>query len=310
MSLLIVDHFPEYFLVQAAQVHPGPILYRPRAPMEALAPFFPETGILLLNSHLSVDKNLLEKMPRLRVIIRAGVGMDHIDEEEAARRGVAVHNCQGANADAVGEMTMGMLLDLRRKIHRADAQVRNFSWQREANRGQELTGTTVGLIGYGDTGKAVAKRLQGFGCRVLAFDKYASVPADDPFAQPATLEMIYKEAKVISLHIPLNEETRNWVNKDFFDGLRWPIYFLNLSRGPIVNLADLKEAIDTGKVVAAGLDVLPNEKLDKLDQTERALYTNLFARKNILFTPHIGGWTDVSRSNIEARVLSYIERYA
>jgi D-3-phosphoglycerate dehydrogenase len=302
--LLVIDPFPDHF-VKSLEALPFTLRYLPEADRSEVIEQIVDAEVLLLNSKVKVDINLLDAAPKLKLIIRAGVGMDHIDTEAARALGIRTENCAGANADAVGEQTLALLLALRRNLLRADAQVRDFIWQREANRGFELTGATVGLIGYGHTGRAVARRLQGFGCKVLAYDKYLS-NYGDAFAEAASMDRIREESSVLSLHIPLSPETHELVDADYITGFSQKIYLLNLARGPILRLSDMPALIDNGKLLGLGLDVLPNEKMHTLSDDTTALYKDLFSRSNVILSPHVGGWTDVSRQNIHKQILKVL----
>ncbi len=306
MKVTIIDVFPEAF-VEALRALPIELRYEPEAQRAEILPWLANTEILILNSKIQVDREAVDAAPQLKLVIRAGVGMDHIDEAYLAERGVQVANTQGANADAVGEQSVGMLLALRHRLLRADGQVRQFRWEREANRGVELQGRTIGLIGYGHTGRAVARRLSGFRPQVLAYDQYLR-GYGDLFAAQASLDQIFQSAEVLSLHIPLTSETREMVNAEFLARFRRPIYLLNLARGPIVHLPALLEALEAGRVLGAALDVLPNEKLDRLTRAEENLYQRLFERDDVILTPHIGGWTVESRENINQRILALVQQ--
>lgn len=307
MNVFVIDTFPDSF-VQALASRDLTLTYRPAADRAEVLSLIGGQEVLILNSKVRVDRDLIDAAPALRLVIRAGVGMDHIDEAYLAEKGIAACNTQGANADAVGEQTVGMLLALRQHLRRADAQVRQFQWQREANRGLELGGRTVGLVGYGHTGRAVARKLSGFRCRVLAYDKYLT-GYGELFANQATMDDLFQHADILSLHIPLTDETRELVNAEFLGRFKRPIMLLNLARGPIVHLPALLDALDSGQVTAAALDVLPNEKLHQLSDTERALYQRLFAHERVLLSPHIGGWTHESRENINQRILALVDEH-
>jgi D-3-phosphoglycerate dehydrogenase / 2-oxoglutarate reductase len=306
MNVLIIDPFTDDFVQKLSRL-PINLSYRPEIKGEEVPSLIAGQEILILNSKVRVDRELIDAAPALRLVIRAGVGMDHIDEAYLAEKGIEAKNTQGANADAVGEQTLGMLLALRQNLLRADRQVRQFQWQREANRGLELGGKTVALIGYGHTGRAVARKLSGFRCRVLAYDKYLS-GYGEIFANQATMDEIFQYADVLSLHVPLTDETREMVNQEFLARFKRPIMLLNLARGPVVHLASLLEAMDEGRVSAAALDVLPNEKMDQLSESEQQLYERLFARENVILAPHIGGWTEESRQNINHRIIELVEK--
>lgn len=305
MKLLVIDPFPADFIERLRKL-PLEVQYLPDADRAQVLDVIVDAKILLLNSKVKVNLSLLDAAPGLKLIVRAGVGMDHIDMEATRALGIQAVNCAGANADAVGELTVAMLLGLRRNLLRADAQVRDFIWKREINRGLELSKATVGIIGYGHTGKAVARRLQGFGCKVLAYDKYLKNYGDQ-YAEACEMERIFKEADVLSLHIPLNDETRGMVNASFIHQFQKNIHLLNLARGPIIDLSDMPALLDMGKISGLGLDVLPNEKIHTLTSAEQALYKSLFQRENVILTPHIGGWTDVSLENIQDQIVEHIE---
>jgi len=305
MNVLIIDPLTDD-CIQALSQLPITLSYRPEAKREDVLALISGQEVLILNSKVQVDRTLIDAAPALRLVIRAGVGMDHIDEAYLAEKGIAARNTQGANADAVGEQTVGMLLALRQNLLRADSQVRQFQWQREANRGWELGGKTVGLIGYGHTGRAVARKLSGFRCRVLAYDKYLD-GYGEVFANQSTMDEIFQYADILSLHVPLTDETRDLVNQDFLKRFRRPIMLLNLARGTIVHLPSLLAALDEGRITAAALDVLPNEKFGTLSDEERELYADLFARENVILSPHIGGWTYESRDNINHHILALVK---
>ena len=305
MEVLIIDSYPDPWLSEM-QALPVKVNYFPNADRELALALLATANILVLNSKIKVDREAIDHAPHLQMVIRAGVGMDHIDQEYLREKGIRAEFTAGANADSVGEQTVGMLLTLRHHLMSADREVRQFFWRRESNRGSEIGGKTIGIIGYGHTGQAVARRLSGFGMKVLAYDKYRK-GFSDQYVKEATMEQIYQEATIITFHVPLTAETRRMANDAFFTRFRHPITLLNLARGPIVELPALLRAIDHGQVVAAALDVLPNEKLDTLSSEERIAYKNLFSRNEVLLSPHIGGWSHESLDNINRRILAYVE---
>ncbi len=307
MQVLIIDSYPDPWLSDLKKL-PVKVVYMPGASRVDILHRLAETDILVLNSQIRVDREAIDRAPRLKLVIRAGVGMDHIDEAYLAEKGAKALCTPGANADSVGEQAVGMLLALRHRLAIADREVRQFIWRREANRGREIGGKTMGIIGYGHTGQAVARKLSGFGMRLLAHDIYRT-GFSDAFVQEADMEQIYQEAEIISFHVPLTPETRRWANDSFFDHFHHPITLLNLARGPIVDLAALLRALDQGKVVAAALDVLPNERLDVLSSEEHRLYQSLFARKEVMLSPHIGGWSHESLDNINRAIIRHIETH-
>ena len=307
MHVLVIDEFPADFLSELKSLPVSVQYMADHTPEEVLASL-PDCDILIINSKIRVDRDTAPLAPRLKLVVRAGIGMDHIDVPYLESRGVAVRNTMGGNADSVGEQTIGMLLALRHKLHLTDRQVKRFEWIREENRATEITGKTVGIIGYGNTGSAVGRRLAGFRCRVLAYDKYKT-GFDHDHVEEAALEALFEEADILTLHIPLTDETRNWVDDAFLARFRKPITLLNLARGPILDLGALIRALDSGKVIAAALDVLVNEKLHTLTDLQRSQYKNLFARDNLILSPHIGGWSFESLRNINNRVLEHVKEF-
>ncbi len=292
----MVDRFP--IAMREQLLVPGiDLRYEPDWLRADILPALAEVEVLVMNSKTYVDRELLDAAPKLKFLGRAGVGMDHFDLPCLAERGVQVVNTPGANAKSVGEQAVGMLICMLHHILKADSEVRNFQWLREENRGTELGDRTVGIIGFGNTGSSFARCLSGFGCRILAYDKYKSGYAPKG-VEETSLGDIFENCDVLSIHIPLTEETNEWIDESFFNRFQQPIWFLNLARGPIAPLAGLIKSLDKGQVVAAGLDVLENEELGKLSQGERRQLENLFRRNNIVFTPHIGGWTHESQNRI------------
>lgn len=248
---------------------------------------------LIIRSKTTVDAELLSHAPNLRFIGRAGAGLDLIDLAVTERLGIRVVHAGAGNRDAVAEQVVGMLLALLTNILRADRQVRQGIWDREGNRGYELGNLTVGLVGYGNNGSATARRLSGFGCRVLAYDKFLTNYGDS-FAQEASMEQLLAEADVLSLHIPLTEETRMLVSDDLIDRFAKPFYLINVARGEIVSLSAVVRGLASGKVRGACLDVLENEKLARLTPGQQTDFDFLRQSDRVVLTPHIAGWTHES----------------
>lgn len=271
--------------------------YRPGLSKEEIRELIGRYEILFVRSKIAVDRELLARAAALKIVGRAGAGIDQLDITELQRRGIHVINAPEGNRDAVGEHAVGMLLCLLNNMLRADAQVRQGIWDREGNRGTELAGKTVGIIGFGYMGQAFARRLQGFNCRLLAFDKYKKGFGGE-LAEESSLERIRQEADVLSLHIPLNEENRGLINGAYLQAFRKPLILLNTARGEILPLNDLLQAMESGKVVAAGLDVLENEKLHQLSAGENEIFSYLVQSDRLLFTPHVAGWTHESYRKI------------
>jgi D-3-phosphoglycerate dehydrogenase len=235
----------------------------------------------------------LDCATNLQFIARAGAGLDQIDLVEVRQRNITLLNAPEGNRYAVAEHTLAMLLSLLNNLRRGDAEVRNKIWNREGNRGTELYQKTVGIIGYGNMGSAVAKCLSGFGCRILAYDKYHPTLQDN-FAESVDLETIFADTDILSLHIPLTHETYNLLNNSYLAKFKKPIYIINTARGEIINLADLVENLENGKVKGACLDVLENEKLANLSSNQQATFDKLVNLQQVIFSPHVAGWTHES----------------
>ncbi|MFN3589524.1 MAG: NAD(P)-dependent oxidoreductase [Spirosomataceae bacterium] len=263
---------------------------------------------LIIRSKFSIDDAFLEKAANLKFIGRAGAGLDLIDLEACKRRGVEVFAANEANRVAVAEHLIGMILSLFNNIHVSFEQVKVGKWLREQNRGEELFGKTVGLIGYGNNGQATAERLVAFGCKVLAYDKYR-YGFGNHLVKECTMTEIFREAEIVSLHIPLAIDTFQMCNQDFFDSFAKPIFFCNVARGELVVQTDLLHALQVGKVKGACLDVLENEKLNSLTPQQKEVFDQLIALPQVLVTPHVAGWTFESYKKINDVLRDKIKRY-
>lgn len=268
---------------------------------------------IVIRSRFTMNEEFLQFAPKLKFIARSGAGMENIDERYCKKREIDLFNAPEGNRNAVGEHALGMLLSLMRKMHTADREVRAGKWDREGNRGVELDGKTVGIIGFGNNGKAFAKKLQGFDVKLMAYDKYKK-NFGDHFVMECTLNALLKNADVISFHIPQNQETIYMANDQFFNKIEKSVFLLNLSRGKIVETAALVKALKSGKVIGAGLDVLEYERTSFESFFEQELpeeFNYLLKSDAVLFTPHIGGWTDESYYKLSAVLADKIlEKYA
>ncbi|MCG8474753.1 MAG: phosphoglycerate dehydrogenase [Cytophagales bacterium] len=263
---------------------------------------------LIVRSKTPIDSEMIAQAGRLEFVARAGAGIDNLDTEELSKRKIEVINAPEGNRDAVGEHTLAMILCLFNNIHTADREVRQGIWKREANRGIELKGKTVGIVGYGNMGQAVAQRFSGFGCKVLAYDKYR-VNYGDLFAEEVSMDRIFQEADILSLHTPLTNETRMMIDEEYFGRFHKPVFFVNMARGEIVSLRSLNEAMDSGKLRGAVLDVLENEKLASMSEDQAREFERLTGRSNVLFTPHVGGWTKESYREISEVLAKKIQSF-
>lgn len=280
--------------------------YQPSVTREEIKKIHQQYRGLIVRSKTKIDRDLLGEKPTIKFVGRAGAGVDNLDLDYLLEKGIHVLHAAEGNRDAVGEHTVGLLLALIRNIVRADNQVRSRTWLREENRGWEIMDKTVAIIGYGNMGRAFARRLSGFGCKVLAYDNGKSHYADS-FCEESTMEQIYNTTDILSLHVPLTHETRNMVNRDYLNRFKKDIVLINTSRGEIVAQKDLLFFLESGKVRGAALDVLENEKLRNLSADEQAVLDRLARIDNVIFTPHIAGWTYESHVKINVVLVTKIK---
>ncbi|HWZ02591.1 MAG TPA: 2-hydroxyacid dehydrogenase [Mucilaginibacter sp.] len=286
-TILIVDDIHPIFMekVEALGYHCD---YRPLIkPDEALQILGDYEG-LVMRSKFKLNRQYIDAGKNLRFVCRAGAGMDNIDEAYTAEKGITLINAPEGNMDAVGEHAVGLLLALMNNFNLADAQIRAGSWKREANRGYELKGKTVGIIGYGFMGHSFARKLSGFEVNVIAYDKYKTGFSDE-YAREVSMEEIVKHSDVLSLHIPLTPETAGLVNEEYLFHFKKPIFLINTARGKAVQTRAVLNAIKQGKVLGAGLDVLEIEKFPTL--AEQEWFDELRQSGKVILTPHVAGWT-------------------
>lgn len=286
-KILIVDElhpvFKERAIALGYEVDDEPLFTR----AQTLAAISAYQGIAV-RTKFRIDQELMAAAPSLKFIARAGAGLDNIDEAYALSRNITLLNAPEGNMDAVGEHAIGLLLSLMNNFRNADQEVRNGIWDREGNRGYELKGKTVGIIGYGFMGQSFARKLFGFEVNVIAYDKYKT-GFTDAYAKEVSMEEIVRQSDVLSLHIPLTGETRQMLNEEYLFHFRKPFFFINTARGEIVNTAAVLAAIKSGKILAAGLDVLEVEKFPAL--ADQSWFSGLKDTGKVILTPHVGGWT-------------------
>lgn len=263
---------------------------------------------LIVRSKTKIDTEFIQKATSLKLIARAGSGLDLIDLEATAKRGIQCINAPEGNRDAVAEHTLGLLLALFHRIIAGNSQVKQGQWLREANRGYELKNKTVGIIGYGNVGCEVAKRLSVFGCEILAYDiqpkNHALVGV-----QEVGMQEIFAKADMLTLHVPLTEKTHQLVNETYIKNFAKPFWLINTSRGEVVDTEAVGKAIEAGKIIGAGLDVLENERLHTLTPTQQASFDYLAQHPNTILTPHIAGWTFESYRRINEVLVSKIKDF-
>lgn len=269
---------------------------------EDLKPILSDAVGLVIRSRFTINADFLSFCPSLEFIARSGSGLENIDTTICKERNIRLYNSPEGNRNAVAEHALGMLLSLLHKLNKADKEVRAGVWEREANRGEELDGKTIAIIGYGNNGAAFAKKLRGFDVKVMAYDKYKQ-NFGDHFVQECTLEAIYEQADVVSFHIPQNEETKKLFNLSFLNRMKKPFYLLNLSRGQIVDTSTLVYGLQNKMIKGAGLDVLEYEKKSFesfFDQEMPPEFSYLIASEKVVLTPHVGGWTTESYIKLSA----------
>jgi len=267
---------------------------------------------IVIRSRFKIDQQFIDKAINLKFIARVGAGLESIDCEYAQKKGIQLISAPEGNRNAVGEHALGMLLSLFNKLNKADNEVRKGKWLREDNRGIELDGKTVGLIGYGNMGKAFAKKLRGFDCEVLCYDIKEGV--GDENAKQVSLQELQQKADVLSLHTPFNERSKNMVDTNFINAFAKSFWLINTARGTAVVTANLVKALQNGKVLGAGLDVLEYEKAsfeNLFTNTMPPAFEYLIQAENVLLSPHVAGWTVESKIKLAQTIVDKVkDRFA
>ncbi len=266
---------------------------------------------IVIRSRITIDKEILDAATQLKFIARSGSGLENIDVAYAKAKGVEVVNSPEGNRDAVGEHAIAMLLTMLNKIHVANEEVKSGLWHREKNRGQELSAKTIGIIGYGVMGSGLAEKLSGFGCKILAHDKYKT-GFGNQHVQEVSMDTLCNEADVLSIHLPLNAETTFYVNDELVAKFKKPFYFINTSRGKNAKTSAIANGISSGKILGACIDVLEYEKasLEGLDfdhMPEDLKY--LMNSNKVIITPHVAGWTEESYFKLSNVLADKIEHW-
>lgn len=263
---------------------------------------------IILRSRFPIDKAFIDKATNLKFIARVGAGLENIYVEYADSKNIKLFNAAQGNSNAVGEHSLGMLLSLMNHFKRANLEVVNNIWKREENRGFELENRTVAIIGYGNMGKSFAKKLKGFDCKVIFYDILPNL--EDENASQVTINDLFEDADVLSLHVPLTKETKNLINQEFINNFKKNIWFLNTARGNCVVTKDVVNALKNGKIIGAGLDVLEYEKasFEKLESDNEDL-NYLKHADNVILTPHIAGWTKESKLKLVKVIANQIIEY-
>jgi D-3-phosphoglycerate dehydrogenase len=277
--------------------------FQPDIKLEEVREIIPAYTGMIINSKILMDKAMFDRAMQLTFVGRLGSGMEIIDQKYAAQKSVAIYNAPDGNCNAVGEHALGMLLALANNLLRADAEVRQKIWRREANRGFELQGKTIGIIGFGYTGSSFAQKLAGMEMQVLAYDKYkTNYTSSFPHVKETDLDTLLTQSDIISFHLPLTAETHHYADAAFFSKCRKDVILINTSRGQVVETSLLVSELLSGKVRGACLDVFENEKPQTFTALENEYYQQLYQLPQVILTPHIAGWTVESKERL-ARIL-------
>jgi len=265
---------------------------------------------IIIRSRISIDKNFIDKCKNLKFIARIGSGIENIDVDYAKQKGIQVISTPEGNSNAVGEHALGMLLSILNNINSSNTEVKKGIWNRESNRGIELNNKTVGLIGYGNTGKSFAKKLIGFDVNTIYYD--IKKIEKDNYANPVSLNYLKDNSDIISLHISMTEESIGLINKNFIESCAKPFWLINTSRGSCIIINDLVKGLKDGKVLGAGLDVIAFEKksFEKLtvNENDQSNLNYLNSSNNVILTPHIAGWTQESKIGLVKIALEKIKK--
>jgi len=264
---------------------------------------------IIVRSKIILFESTLKNAAKLKFIGRPGSGLDLIDLEYCERAGIQVCRSATSNNNAVAEHTLGMLLAWMNNLVRCNNEVKKKLWRREANRGIELQGKTIGIIGFGNTGSQFAKKLIGMEVNVMAYDKYKTDYASHlPYVKESNLEEICQNADILSFHLPLNIETKHYLNAELIDRFKKPFLAINTSRGPIVDTSALLSGLQNGQIIGACLDVLENENPLKFNDLEEGMYAQLFEMAHVLLSPHVAGWSEKSKIQMESFLLDEIKK--
>ena len=262
---------------------------------------------LVIRSRFKIDKNFIDKAKNLDFIARVGSGTENINVKYAISKNISIINAPEGNRDAVGEHALGMLLSLTNNILSANASIKKGIWEREKYRGHEISGKTIGIIGYGNMGKSFANKLKGFNCNIICYDIKKNL--GDFNCKQVSLNQLKNKSEIISLHVPLSYSTKNMINKDFINHMKNPFWIINTARGNVINTDDLVEGLKSKKILGAGLDVLEYESssFESIFKNNNTSLNYLLKAKNVVLSPHIAGWTYESHKKLANVILNKIK---
>lgn len=296
MKVLIIDEMHKSIIPLLSELNLE-VDYMPKIKRHEIISILKNYEGLIVRSKTPIDEAILKHANQLKFVARAGAGVDNVEVEELEKRNIQLINAPEGNRDALAEHAMGMLLTLFNKINTADLEIRNGKWDREGNRGIELMGKTVGLLGFGNMGAAFAKRLSSFDCKIIAYDAEKTGFSNE-YVEEVSLDILKEQTQILSLHIPMNAQNKGLINNDFLSKFKKLDYIINTSRGEVLILKDLLKHLTEDKIKGAALDVLENEKIKSLNSEELFVFQKLTKLKQVILTPHIAGWSFESYEKI------------
>ena len=306
-SKVLVTDKVHFDLIEGLEKLGYEVEYLPDFNPEKLDAVLPSLTGIIINSKIKMNAHRLDLSDKLKFIGRLGSGLEIIDLEYAKKKNIAVFNSPEGNRNAVAEHAMGMLLCLSNNLLKADEEVRQMIWNRESNRGFELAGLTMGIIGFGNTGQAFARKLSGWALNVICCDPYVlNISEDLEYIRNVSFEHLVKEADIISLHVPLTDETKWMINENTIKLFKPGAILINTSRGPVVKTKDLIQALEKNKLKGACLDVFENEKPHTFSSEEYQQYLRLYDMKNVVLSPHVAGWTIESLRKIAETLVNRV----
>ncbi len=309
MKKVLITDFVHQHLIDGLTEMGYEVEYNKNITLKQTAKIISDYNGIIINSKTVMDRAMMDRATKLKFIGRLGSGLEIIDLAYAKEKKIRVFNSPEGNRNAVAEHALGMLLALANNLIRADREVKDFKWNREKNRGFELEGKTIGIIGFGNTGSSFARVLSGFGVKVLTYDKYKKDYTDGlDHVKKASMNQLLKKADSISLHIPLTPDTLKMVDDRFFEKCKLGAILINTSRGKIIDIKALDKALRTKRLAGVCLDVMPNEKPKTYTAEEKQSYSRLFNRNNVLVSPHVAGWTHESLFKIADVLLRKIKK--